>query len=129
MDTVKEGIRRNLVELLAMSGKRNVDLAEACGVGKSAVSNWLSGKTSIDIERIPAICDFLGVTVDEFFGRANAMRPEPELSPDEKELVVLFRNMSPDMQRTLLETARNFAALRGVDEHDRERDVRDVLIG
>ena len=117
MDTVKEGIRRNLVELLALSGKRNVDLAEACGVGKSAVSNWLSGASSIDIERIPDICDFFGVTMDEFFGRSKTMAP-PAITSDEQQLVDLYRAMTPQYRAMLTKTARLYAA-----DSEKEADV------
>ena len=113
MDTVKEGIRRNLVEMLALSGKRNVDLAEACGVGKSAVSNWLSGKNSIDIELIPTICDFLNISVDEFFGRSKAMQPAPALSPDEQQLVDLYRKLDARQRARVMEEMRDYADLNG----------------
>ena len=112
MDTVKEGIRRNLIEMLAMSGKRNVDLAEACGVGKSAVSNWLNGNSSIDIERIPFICDFFGVTIDEFFGRSKEMQPNNNdvgLSDKERRLVELYRDMDAQFRAMLLKSAEAYA--------------------
>jgi len=124
MDSVKEGIRRNLVEMLALSGKRNIDLAKACGVGKSAVSNWLSGKSSIDIERIPSICDFLDVTMDEFFGRSKAMEPQPSLSPDEQHLIALYRNMDREHRDVLMQTARAFSALTEKDGADERGAVR-----
>lgn len=109
MDTVKEGIRRTLADLMAMSGKRNIDLADACHVGKSAVSNWLSGKNSIDIELIPVICDFFGVTVDEFFGRSKSMQPTV-LSSDERELLSTYRGASPTARAAILASVHAIAA-------------------
>ena len=102
MNTVKEGIRRSLADLLANSDKKKIDLAKACGVGRSAVTNWVNGESGIDIERIPAICDFFGVTIDEFFGRAHEMEPLSEkyrsilpFSSDEEELLNVYRALEP----------------------------------
>lgn len=125
MDTVKEGIRRNLAGLIAASGKRNVDLATAIGVGKSAVSNWVNGNSSIDIERIPAICDFFGVTIDEFFGRAKEMQPN-NMSDDEEELL-LYRSMHTRERQLVLENARAFAQLSGSGVASDDRTVKGVV--
>ena len=105
MDSVKEGIRLNLVELLEKTGKRRSDLAKACGVGKSAVSNWVSGDSSIDVERIPSICQFFNVTIDEFFGRSRQLEPIPELSPDEYRLVSFYRSANEHGKKSIMSEA------------------------
>jgi transcriptional regulator with XRE-family HTH domain len=111
MDSTKEGIRRNLVELLAKKDKRNSDLAKACGVGRSAVSNWISGESSIDIERIPTICEFLEVSIDEFFGNSKKYgRQVSDISEDETELLDLYRSMSPQGCKELMIYARGCVA-------------------
>lgn len=111
MDSTKEGIRRNLVELLATKDKRNSDLAKACGVGRSAVSNWISGESSIDIERIPAICDFLDVSIDEFFGKSKKYGQQAlDISSDESELIDIYRNLNAHGREQLMTFARGCAA-------------------
>lgn len=111
MDSTKEGIRRNLVELLATKDKRNSDLAKACGVGRSAVSNWISGESSIDIERIPAICDFLDVSIDEFFGKSKKYGQQAlDISSDESELLDIYRNLNAHGREQLMTFARGCAA-------------------
>jgi len=105
MDSVKEGIRLNLIELLEKTGKKRSDLAKACGVGKSAVSNWASGDSSIDVERIPAICEFFDITIDDFFGRSQELEPEPDLSTEEHELIDIYRNLAEPRQKLLLGVA------------------------
>ena len=107
MDTIKEGIRRNLVQLLAEKDKRNSELAKACGVGRSAVSNWISGESSIDIERIPAICEFLEVSIDEFFGRSKKFEP---VSDEKAELNGIYDSLSPEGKKQLMTFARGCAA-------------------
>ena len=106
MDSVKEGFRLNLIELLEKSGKRRSDLAKACGVGRSAVSNWASGDSSIDVERIPAICDFFGITIGDFFGRAEELEPAPSLTEEESELLEALRSADDEGKRTIMSVAR-----------------------
>ena len=108
MDSVKEGIRLNLIELLEKTGKKRTDLAKVCGVGKSAVSNWVNGDSSIDVERIPAICEFFEITIDDFFGRSQQLEPAPDLTPDEQELVDCYRATIGVGKRAILRTARMF---------------------
>lgn len=109
MDSVKEGFRLNLIELLEKSGKKRSDLAIACGVGKSAVTNWTSGESSIDVERIPAICEFFGISISDFFGRAEALEPAQNLSVEESTLLEYFRKADDDGKATVLSVARAFA--------------------
>lgn len=113
MESIKEGIRRNLVELLANSDKKKSDLARSCGVGRSAVTNWINGSSSIDIERIPAICDFFEVSVDEFFGRSKIESSVRAASQQEIEMLALYRSMPAHERELLLETARTFAQMSG----------------
>jgi len=111
MDSTKEGIRRNLVELLATKDKRNSDLAKACGVGRSAVSNWISGESSIDIERIPAICEFLEVSIDEFFGNSKKFAKQTsDISQNETELLDIYRSLNAYGREQLMTFARGCAA-------------------
>lgn len=67
----KSDIQYAINILMEESGHKGSELADALGVSRSAVSNWMNGKNSIDIELVPRICDFFGITVDEFFGRSE----------------------------------------------------------
>ena len=46
------------------------DLAEQCGVDKSAVSHWELGKSSPTGSRLPLVAEALGVTVPDLFAEA-----------------------------------------------------------
>ena len=46
-------------------------LAEAIGVTCQAVSRWESGYTYPDVELIPSIANYFGITIDELFGYEN----------------------------------------------------------
>lgn len=108
MDSVKEGIRLNLIDLLAKKNRKKIDLANACGVSPASVTGWVKSG-SIDVERIPAICDFFGITVSEFFGRSEKFEPPLHLTRDEKELMMLFRMLPEAVQHAVLAGFRDYA--------------------
>ncbi len=111
MESTKEGIRRTLAELMASSGKKNADLARACGVGSPAVSNWLSGKNSISIELMPTICDFFNITMDDFFGRSKEAAYSVSFVDIEKdELDKIWEDLPKKGRDQLLVFARGCAA-------------------
>ena len=109
MDT-KESIRQTLVELMDEKRVKGVELAEAVGVSKQAVSNWRNGKSSIDIELIMPICNFFGISVNDFFGRSQIIETKSnEISAEEFELVSLYRRMDEDDRQGFMVTARALA--------------------
>lgn len=101
----KEAIRVNLEKLMQQSNTRNVDLARAVGVSKSAVTNWLNGSNSIDMDLVPDICKFFGVTVDEFL---NVGTSQP-ISSEERELIDYYRAMPERCRKLLMEIAAVFS--------------------
>lgn len=58
-------------ELRRLAGRTQEDLACALGVTSQAISRWESGGGYPDMETIPAIANYFGVTIDELFGYEN----------------------------------------------------------
>ncbi len=59
----------NTIKALRKRDKRTQeDVAEALGITFQAVSRWESEIAYPDIELIPAIANYFGVTIDELFG-------------------------------------------------------------
>ena len=117
--SVKDEIRTNLHELMTATGTKNVELARAVGVSKVAVTNWLSGNNSIDIEKVPLICDFFGISVDSFLSHSNIAT----LDDDEKRLLSLYRMNSEAGKKAIMSAARRSLASNGPcapSELDRE---------
>lgn len=52
-------------------GRTQEVLADALGVTSQAVSRWESGGSYPDMEIIPAIANYFGITIDELFGYQN----------------------------------------------------------
>ena len=58
-------------ELRRRDGRTQEALAETLGVTAQAVSRWESGGSYPDVEMIPSIANYLGITIDELFGYHN----------------------------------------------------------
>lgn len=58
-------------ELRRRDGRTQEMLAEALGITSQAVSRWESGGSYPDMEMIPSIANYFGITIDELFGYQN----------------------------------------------------------
>lgn len=58
-------------ELRKRDGRKQEDLANALGVTNQAVSRWESNGCYPDMEIIPSIANYFGITIDELFGYNN----------------------------------------------------------
>ncbi|MBQ8278596.1 MAG: helix-turn-helix transcriptional regulator [Roseburia sp.] len=58
-------------ELRRRDGRTQEAIAEALGVTPQAVSRWESGGSYPDMEMMPSIANYFGVTIDELFGYHN----------------------------------------------------------
>ncbi len=58
-------------ELRHRNGHTQEAIAEVLGVTSQAVSRWESGSSYPDMEMIPSIANYFGITIDELFGYHN----------------------------------------------------------
>lgn len=58
-------------ELRRRDGRTQEAMAEALGITPQAVSRWESSGSYSDMEMIPSIANYFGVTIDELFGYQN----------------------------------------------------------
>jgi transcriptional regulator with XRE-family HTH domain len=61
MSEIREMLRKNLKEYLSKSKYNQKQFAEEIGVSSVAVSHWIKGDNSPDIETIAKICDLLHI--------------------------------------------------------------------
>ena len=105
----KDELRLTLIDLMDEQDVTGNDLAKAVGVTKQAVSAWRTGKSSIDIENVPAICKFFGISIDEFFGGYEANETN-RLSDEEREVVMCMRDVNETGRIAILSVARVLAS-------------------
>ena len=89
--SMKDVIRYNLKQVMDARGVKNIDLANALGISKSAVSNWMSGRNSIDIDHIPSICKLLDIEPGALFD--DNSEHSRMLNKDEMRLLNAYRRM------------------------------------
>lgn len=68
---MKLTLGEKIKELRKRDGRKQEDLATALGVTNQAVSRWENDGSYPDVEMIPAIANYFGVTIDELFGYEN----------------------------------------------------------
>lgn len=66
--TLSERITSYLTKIIKEEKKLSqVDLAEKMGIAPASVNKWMSGGTPA-IDKLPQLCDILGITPNELFG-------------------------------------------------------------
>lgn len=88
MGEIRENVKQNLGYFLSLRGMSQKELAMKLGVSQSAVTNWIKGKNSPDIEMVALICQHLHISVAELFG----MTGDETYSDRERVLVAQYRN-------------------------------------
>lgn len=61
-------IGKKIRELRQQMGRTQTELAEVFGVSPQAVSRWENGTVYPDMELLPSIANYFGVTIDSLFG-------------------------------------------------------------
>ncbi|MCL2189242.1 MAG: helix-turn-helix transcriptional regulator [Defluviitaleaceae bacterium] len=72
-------LNARLRELLDADGVRTEEVADAVGIGSSAVRSWCTGYARPDIDKIPAICRFFGVSADWLLGISDTKSVDIEM--------------------------------------------------
>ena len=108
MGDIRRVIGENIKKVCSLKGIRQVEIAERMRVSQGTVSNWFNGTNSIDIENLAELCSFLGVSLDQIFG-FDPIAPDVILSPEETDLLGLFRSLNRSARDMLMNTARAFA--------------------
>lgn len=108
----------NLKQLRETRGITQTELAKQLGVVRSTICFYESEQHSPTPEMLIKLADFFGVTVDYLLGReaetpASVHTPTTNETEAERELLTLFRELSPYLQDLTLQTVRNWAGKAG----------------
>lgn len=103
-------LKQRMEEAAADMGERfnRADLQNACGVTKASVSDWFTGKTkSLKGDTLVAAAAYFGVSAS-WLGDGKGQKREPLMAstPEEVELLSLFRKMDAQHQVATLGVAR-----------------------
>lgn len=98
---------------LRIIGKNGADLSRALGLSNSIYSQWNTGKSKPSPQKLPAIAEFLGVSVADILPDDEEVLPKAkkESAPDPKtegedaqlaQLIAGFSRLSPQQKSAVL---------------------------
>lgn len=76
-------------------GLTQVELAEKLNLSQSTIASWENGKRRPDLDLLPIIADFFGVSVDEIYGQEPHEQTPP---PARDDVAALMADLSPEEQ-------------------------------
>lgn len=102
-----------LKELREARGLSQADLAEIIGVGVSTVGMWESTRRMPGAKSLDRLITFFNCPLDYLLGKSDerAFVGKSEfLTEEERTLLLLYRQLRPDLQKLLLSTAETWAS-------------------
>lgn len=99
-------MKKRLKQARKAAGMTQKEVAERLGITESTYCGYETGKRQPDAVKISAIARLLGVSGDYLLGLEEGQPPLATETEQERELLLLFRDMSDDGKAALLATAR-----------------------
>ena len=96
-----------------------VELSNKLGYSNSACTSWEKNTTRPDIDAVVPLCNILGLKLGEFFG---AEENEGNLLPDERAILYLYRQFSPELKVAFYEMVQVMARDRYNISPDEEKE-------
>jgi transcriptional regulator with XRE-family HTH domain len=90
----------NLKQILKDKGLTQTQFADALGISKGTLSDWLSGRYYPRGKYLQAMCDYLGVTMGEL---VSEKRDTIKL---DAEIVTLYNELSDEKKQEVIDYAR-----------------------
>ena len=95
-------IGRRLKAARISAGLTQADAAAILGVSYQTISSYERGVNRIDSDALLKLCAAYGLTVSELMGEVAQKAPRADdLTPDERELIELYRRASSDDQELI----------------------------
>jgi transcriptional regulator with XRE-family HTH domain len=103
-----------LAERTRLSGLSQRELTDGLGVNRSVVSRWFRGEARPGTENITRLAQVLDAPLQEILDAAGydlAPNSGPEISAEERQLLTMYRRLSPGHREVLQLIARGLARL------------------
>lgn len=102
-------ISEKIFELLEERGMSEASFAKKIGTSRSTVNSWKIRKQNPSSDKIMKICEVLEVSPEELLSEKDKPAPQKKkkiLTEKEKELVTVYEDLSPSIQKRMLEYAK-----------------------
>lgn len=114
-------------ELRLEKGLSQAEFAKKIGTSQRNVSKYENEQLDLSTEILLSICAFFQISADYLLGRSDDLGAvaiqsgAPEITPEEKELVQLYRSLSPQFRKMAIDMlhlwAQQAAAENGSKKH------------
>ena len=101
-------------------GIEQKELAARLGITANAVSNWEQGRSRPDIDLLPALCESLGVSLNDLMG----MRDTRNLTEAERQHLEMFRELKPGNRKLVDGLMRSMILIQKAESLRPLREVR-----
>ena len=93
---------QRIVDIIHQRGKQEKDLTDYLGLSPGSMSRWKYDGSYVYTKYIYEICEYLDTTPNYlFFGPEDE---EERLTPDEKEMIQMYRSLDAGRKRCIWET-------------------------
>jgi transcriptional regulator with XRE-family HTH domain len=108
-------IRNRLMTLIAKKGVSDQEVSHSVGKSKAYISNILSGRNNPSIKGLYDLCEYFGITAQEFFDYDNENPAADRAVVDElkrllghhyEDLPEVLKNLTPDNVREIMNAYR-----------------------
>ena len=100
MGEIRNNLKKNLNYYLDLMNVSQKTLSEKLNVSQAAVTNWVKGKNSPDIETVSEICDFLNIKMSDLLGENKNIN---KLDEKDNSLISKYNQLNESGQSKLME--------------------------
>lgn len=100
MGEIRNNLKKNLSYYLDLMNVSQKTLSEKLNVSQAAVTNWVKGKNSPDIETVSEICDFLNIKMSDLLGENKNIN---KLDEKDNSLISKYNQLNELGQSKLME--------------------------
>lgn len=112
-------MRTNLKQIRELSGKTQETVANELGISLSTYRSWEQGQRDLNGKKLDMLADYFHVSTDTILGTKHgqpieeltkeARRNTMSLSPDEMQLISLYRQMNDEDKESFIRSAQVYA--------------------
>ena len=115
---------KNLFFILKEKHISQKQFAIDLGLSAGNVTDWKNGRSAPSIDKLPIIADYLNVSLDYLFGRPERSAPAaPELSPESREILDMYADLTPEQQSLIKATMQSWLAVNDKAAIEKKKDV------
>lgn len=107
MEDVRERLRSNIERVIESSQFSKTEIARFLGVSPAAITNWVKGKNSPDLEKLVHLCEIFNLSLNDFYGS------EPvavERDTEKEKLLLLYDELNFTGKMKLVDLADDLVA-------------------